>query len=219
MDIPSFLGSIPPWLVYALVGLVVGVESIGIPLPGETILVASTLLSLHPDANINPWIIAACATTGAVIGDSIGYTVGRTYGTRLLTWLTRRFPRHISPAHIKYAEHVFDRWGTWTVFFGRFVAGLRILAGPLAGTLRIEYRRFLLANVTGGIFWAFGTVGFIVLVGDAAHHYLKEFAWVGFLAVLVLALAAGGLLHKRVKEGVARFAAEEPTEAQEPERA
>ncbi len=209
MSLTALLAAVPPVLVYVIVALLIGVESIGVPLPGETGLVGATLLSLHPDSTLNPWIIAGSAMTGAIIGDSIGYTVGRRYGSRLLEWMTRRFPRHFTPAHIRYAEHVFARWGTWTVFFGRFIALLRILAGPLAGTLKIEYRRFLIANATGAVVWAFGTVWFIVSVGEAAHHYLKEFAWVGFGVVLLATALLGTLLNRRIQENVRRFADEE----------
>lgn len=212
MDFTAFLAAVPPVLVYVLIGLVIGVESIGVPLPGETALIAAALLSLHHDSAVNPWLVAASAALGAVIGDSIGYTVGRRYGSRLLLWLTRRFPRHFSVGHIRYAEHVFSKWGTWAVFFGRFVALLRILAGPLAGTLKIDYRRFLIANASGGLAWAFGTVWFIVTIGEAAHLYLKEFAWIGFGVVLLVALVAASVLNRRIQANVKAFEARERAE-------
>jgi membrane protein DedA with SNARE-associated domain len=209
VDLTAFLAAIPPVLVYVFIALLIGIESIGVPLPGETALVGATLLSLHPQSQINPWVIAASAMIGAAIGDSIGYAVGNRYGARLLRRLSEKFPRHFTPAHIRYAEHVFARWGVWAVFFGRFIALLRILAGPLSGALKIEYRRFLMANVSGAFVWAFGTVWFIVAVGEAAHLYLKEFAWVGFGVVILGAVVAGSLLNRRIQENVRRFAAEE----------
>ena len=71
--------------------------------------------------------------------------------------LGRRFPKHFSPAHVALAERIFVRWGVYAVFFGRFIALLRIFAGPLAGALKMPYYKFLAANISGGIVWAAGT--------------------------------------------------------------
>ena len=98
------------------------------------------------------------ASVGAIVGDSIGYAIGRRGGRPLLERFGRRFPKHFGPPHLARAESIFARWGVWAVFFGRFVALLRILAGPLAGALRVPYRKFLRRPTrAGGIVWAFGT--------------------------------------------------------------
>lgn len=153
MHVQEWLETVPAVSIYALVGLVIGLESLGIPLPGEIILVSAALLaSQHGD--INPVILGACAVAGAIIGDSIGYAIGRKGGRPLLAWLGAKFPRHFSEGHIATAEKSFEKWGMWAVFFGRFVALLRIFAGPLAGVLRMPYWKFLTANVLGGILWA-----------------------------------------------------------------
>ncbi|WP_238448747.1 DedA family protein [Micromonospora sp. 4G55] len=96
-------------------------------------------------------------------------------------------PRHLGPAQLARAEQSFARHGVWAVFFGRFVALLRILAGPLAGALHVPYRRFLVANAAGGLVWAFGTTYLLYSVGRAAEHWLKDISWAG----LVLAVLAG----------------------------
>ena len=101
-----------------------------------------------------PLWVGVCASAGAIVGDSIGYAIGRRGGRPLFERLGRRFPKHFGPRHIGRAEHYFDRFGVWAVFVGRFIALLRILAGPLAGALRMPYWRFLVANVLGGIVWA-----------------------------------------------------------------
>ncbi|CAM5252035.1 hypothetical protein SGLAM104S_01666 [Streptomyces glaucescens] len=89
-------------------GVVIGLESLGIPLPGEIILVSSALLaSQHGD--IDPVILGACATAGAIIGDSIGYAIGRKGGRPLLAWLGGKFPRHFSEGHIATAERSFEK--------------------------------------------------------------------------------------------------------------
>lgn len=153
MHVQEWLETVPAVSIYLLVGVVIGLESLGIPLPGEIILVSSALLaSQHGD--IDPVVLGACATAGAIIGDSIGYAIGRRGGRPLLAWLGGRFPKHFGAPQIALAERSFEKWGMWAVFFGRFVALLRIFAGPLVGVLRMPYWKFLIANVLGGIVWA-----------------------------------------------------------------
>ena len=96
MNVEALLQSIPPLAVYLLVGGVVGVESLGIPLPGEIVLVSAALMSSHHDLAVNPIGVGVAAVIGAVVGDSIGYTVGRRFGMPLFDRLGRRFPRHRS---------------------------------------------------------------------------------------------------------------------------
>lgn len=183
--IESWLHTLPPLAVAGVVCLVIGLESMGIPLPGELTLVAASLMSAT--GAISPWWVASAAATGAIIGDSIGYTIGRKGGRPLLERLGRRFPKHLGPPHLARAERTFAKWGVWAVFFGRFIALLRILAGPLAGALKVPYHKFLIANATGGLTWAFGTVFALYYVHEAAEKYLKGFSW----GALVLAVVAG----------------------------
>ncbi len=171
--------------IYLIVGLIIGLESMGIPLPGEVTLVTASLLSVKEVGS--PWGVAIAASIGAIVGDSIGYSFGRRGGRPLLDRLGRKFPKHLGPTEIAKAESMFERYGTWAVFFGRFIALLRILAGPLAGALKVPYPRFLLANASGGIVWAFGTVWVIYLAGEAAEKWLSRFSWIA----LAVAVAAG----------------------------
>ena len=200
MHVQEWLGTIPPISVYLLVGLVIGVESLGIPLPGEIILVSSALLSSQ--GHVNPWIVGACATAGAIVGDSIGYAIGRRGGRPLLEKLGRRFPKHFSPGHVATAEASFERWGMWAVFFGRFVALLRIFAGPLAGVLRMPYWKFLIANVLGGIGWAGGTTAVIYYVGVVAEPWLKRFSWLGLLVAVLFGAGSFLLVRRRAKAAI-----------------
>ena len=146
MNVEALLHSIPPLLVYLVVGGVVGVESLGVPLPGEIVLVSAALMSSHHDLAINPICVGLAAVIGAVVGDSIGYTIGRKFGMPLFDRLGRRFPKHFGPGHVLLAEKLFTRWGARAVFFGRFIALLRIFAGPLAGALKMPYPRFLVGQ-------------------------------------------------------------------------
>jgi len=139
--VDAFLITIPPLVVYLTVGLVVGIESLGVPLPGEIVLVSAALLSSRHELDVSPGWIALAATTGAVVGDSIGYAIGRRYGMGLFAWAGRKMPRHFGPSHVLAAERLFARWGVLAVFFGRFIALLRIFAGPLAGALLLPALR------------------------------------------------------------------------------
>ncbi|MFI9594806.1 DedA family protein [Nonomuraea sp. NPDC052265] len=183
MHIDEWLQAIPAAWLCAMVALVIGVESLGIPLPGEIVLVSAAILAAK--GVVSPVAVGVCASAGAILGDSAGYAIGRKGGRRLFERLGRRFPRHFGPRHVAKAENYFHRYGVWAVFVGRFIALLRILAGPLAGALRMPYWRFALANVLGGIVWAGGTTAVIFYLGLVAEKWLKGFSWVG-LAVAVL---------------------------------
>jgi membrane protein DedA with SNARE-associated domain len=195
LGLEEWLGGLSPMLIYAIVGGIILLESMGLPLPGEITLVSASLLAAGGVTNV--WSVAASAAVGAIIGDSIGYTIGRRGGRTLLARLGRRFPRHLGPEHVARAERVFARWGVWAVFFGRFVALLRILAGPLAGALRVPYRKFLLANATGGILWAYATALAIYYAGQAAERYLKDFSWIALAIAIAFGITTTILLRRR----------------------
>ncbi|MFJ5274386.1 DedA family protein [Streptomyces sp. NPDC088358] len=198
MHVQDWLETVPAVSIYALVALVIGLESLGIPLPGEIVLVSAALLSSQ-HSGINPVILGACASLGAVVGDSIGYAIGRKGGRPLLAWLGGKFPRHFGPGHIATAERSFQKWGMWAVFFGRFIALLRIFAGPLAGVLKMPYWKFLIANVLGGIIWAGGTTAVIYYVGVVAESWLKRFSWVGLAMAVLIGLASMLVVKRRAK--------------------
>lgn len=206
MHVQEWLDSVPPAAVYALVGLVIGVESLGIPLPGEIVLVSATLLATQ-QPGIDPVVLGACAVAGAVIGDSIGYLIGRRGGRPLLAWLGARFPRHFGEAHVATAERSFQKWGMWAVFIGRFIALLRIFAGPLAGVLRMPYWKFLTANFLGGVAWAGGTTAVIYYVGVVAEDWLKRFSWFGLGAAVLVGVASMLVVRRRTRKMAAEAGA------------
>lgn len=145
---------------YLAVFLFVGIESLGIPLPGETALISAGIYAGHTH-KLSVWVIWLVAVAGAVIGDNIGWLIGDKGGYRLV----RRYgPKiHIDEAKMKVGRYAFDRHGGKVVFFGRFVSVLRTYAAFLAGTNKMQWRRFLVANAAGGIIWAaiytFGSYG------------------------------------------------------------
>ncbi|MFC9613003.1 DedA family protein [Streptomyces sp. NPDC056721] len=202
MHVQEWLDTVPAVAIYALVAGVIGLESLGIPLPGEIVLVSAALLSSQ-QGDVNPIILGACASAGAVVGDSIGYAIGRKGGRPLLAWLGNKFPRHFGEAHVATAERSFEKWGMWAVFFGRFVALLRIFAGPLAGVLHMPYWKFLIANFLGGVIWAGGTTAVIYYIGVVAEDWLKRFSYYGLAAAVLIGLASMLIVRRKAKRAAA----------------
>ncbi len=170
---------------YPAVALFVMIESSGIPFPGETMLL---LASFYAGAShqLQIPIVIACAALGAIVGDNIGYLVGRTGGRAIVV----RFGKYvfIKPEHLDRAEVYFANHGNKTVFFGRFIAVLRAWAAFLAGVNHMHWRTFLFYNAAGGILWAttFGTLGYV------AGRYLHDnFAQVEQLAGTIGWIGAG----------------------------
>ncbi|MER5361217.1 DedA family protein [Streptomyces sp. NPDC002785] len=203
MHVQEWLETVPAVSVYVLVGVVIGLESVGIPLPGEIVLVSAALLAAGHDG-INPWILGACASAGAVIGDSIGYAIGHKGGRPLLARLGGKFPKHFGVNQIAMAERSFHKWGMWAVFFGRFVALLRIFAGPLAGVLHMPYWKFLIANLLGGIVWAGGTTAVVYSVGVVAEAWLKRFSYLGLVVAVLIGVTSMLVLKNRAKKAGAQ---------------
>lgn len=136
---------------YAAVFAFVMVESLGVPFPGETMVIAASLYAglTH---NLDVWLIWASAAAGAIIGDNIGFAIGYWGGYRLLLRYGSKI--HLDEPKLKVGRLVFERHGGKVVFFGRFVSILRTYAAFLAGTNRMAYPRFLAFNAAGGIVWA-----------------------------------------------------------------
>ncbi|MCV7343959.1 DedA family protein [Mycolicibacterium rhodesiae] len=208
MTVDAILESIPPLAVYLVVGLIIGLESLGIPLPGEIALVSAALLASRHTLDISPVWVGAAATIGAIIGDSIGYTIGRRFGMGLFERLGTRFPKHFGPGHVALAKQLFSRWGVWAVFFGRFIALLRILAGPLAGALHMHYGRFLAANASGAVCWAGGTTAVVYYLGLAAEKWLARFSWVALVIAIIAGIGLTLLLRERTRTLIAQLESE-----------
>ncbi len=208
MNVDALLETIPPFAVYLVVGVVIGLESLGIPLPGEIALVSAALLASRHTLDVNPVGVGAAATIGAIVGDTIGYSIGRRYGMSLFERLGRRFPKHFGPGHVALAKRIFTRWGVWAVFFGRFVALLRIFAGPLAGALKMRYPHFLAANATGALFWAGGTTAVVYYLGLAAEKWLSRFSWVALVFGAAIGIIATLLMRERTRRAIAELEGE-----------
>jgi len=135
-------------------------ENAGLPLPGETILIFASFLAYKNHQLQLPWIILV-GTAAATLGDNIGYAIGHFGGRPLLDKWKHIF--HISTEDIKAGEDFLHRHGSVAIFFARFIAGMRVIAGPLAGVLRMHWKRFVLANAGGAAIW----VTAISLIGYA----------------------------------------------------
>jgi membrane protein DedA with SNARE-associated domain len=210
--VSHLLESIPPEAVYLIVGLMIMVESLGIPVPGEIALVTAAVLATQHKVAVAPEWIAISGSAGAIVGDSIGFYIGHRVGKPLFGWLGGKFPRHFGPGHVAVAERFFTRHGAWAVFFGRFIALLRIFSGPLAGSLHMPYGRFLLANAGGGIIWASGLTYIIWFLGQAAEKWLSRVSWIGLVAALLVGVAVTLLIRRRTTKLVEQHEAASPSE-------
>jgi len=178
-----FALALPRHLGYPAVAGLVALESMGIPVPGETALIAGAVLAHQGQLDIV--ILIAVVAAAAIVGDNVGYLIGRRGGRALLE-RSGPFERH-RRAVLRKGEPFFERHGPKAVFLGRWVAGLRIAAAWLAGINRMRWTTFLVWNAAGGIAWAVsvGLVGYFV--GAAAEKLIRD---VGFVAVALVVVAA-----------------------------
>jgi membrane protein DedA with SNARE-associated domain len=182
LHLHSLLVQYGPWAIFALVAL----ESAGIPLPGETILVAAAILAgrTHEGSIIE---IIAFAAAGAIVGDNIGFWVGREFGLALLVKHGGRIG--LDEGKLKLGQYMFMRYGGAIVFFGRFIAVLRAFAALLAGVNKLAPWRFFLFNAAGGIVWAsvFGLGGYFL--GQDFHKIAGPAGMAGLVAAVALIVA------------------------------
>jgi membrane protein DedA with SNARE-associated domain len=185
---------------YAAIFTIVMLESAGVPLPGETILVSAAVYAGSRHSLDIRYVIAAAAG-GAILGDNIGFWVGREFGTSLLA----KYGYLIGIDERKRAlgQYLFRRHGGKIVFFGRFVALLRAFAALLAGTNGLPPLRFFAFNAAGGVVWAtaFGLGGY--LLGASIHRIAGTLGWVALAAALVMAV----VLWRYYKKHEERFLA------------
>jgi membrane protein DedA with SNARE-associated domain len=197
-------------LGYALPAII-GLESMGIPSPGETALILAAVLASQGKLQIELVLVIAIAS--AIIGDNIGYLLGRRVGRDVLTapgpFVHRR--RML----ISVGDRFFKRHGAKAVFFGRWVALVRVAAAWLAGINHMRFRVFFFWNALGGITWGitFGLVGYFG--GHAAAHVIEQFGIAAAIALAAVIIAA--FVFVRVREHRARLRADvaEATEAAE----
>jgi membrane protein DedA with SNARE-associated domain len=173
--------NVPGWVVLVLVGLIVFAEDalfVGFVLPGETAAVLGGVAANF--GHVPLWAVVVVAVLAAIVGDSVGYEVGRALGPRILRVRLLRERQ----AGIEKAQDFLARRGGTAVFLGRWVALFRALMPALAGTARMPYRRFLIWNALGGIAWG---VAVVLLGYVAGKSYRKIEGQFGTVAAIVLA--------------------------------
>ena len=172
-------------LSYGLILLfaAVAVESAGIPVPGETALIAAAFLATPKQHQYSLVAVIAVAASGAIVGDNVGYWLGRKGGRALLErWgPAKRYADKALPP----AERFFKKHGAKTVFFGRFVALLRVTSAWLAGISHMPWWRFLLWNAAGGILWAAGVSLLAYQFGKAAADAVSRYGLYAVAAIVV----------------------------------
>jgi membrane protein DedA with SNARE-associated domain len=181
-SIENLVGSAGLFILFVLIAM----ESAGIPLPGETALIAAGVLASRGDFDIVA--VIAVAAAAAIVGDNVGYWVGRVGGRKLLTrsgWLERH-----AASVLPWSERFFRKHGAKTIFIGRFVAVLRVTAAWLAGISKMPWWRFFVWNAAGGICWAVLVALVAYYAGHAAADAIGRYGLYGAGAIVVLAVAA-----------------------------
>jgi len=181
-------------LLFALIAA----ESAGVPLPGETALIAAAILAERGNYSIVE--VIAVAAAAAIVGDNVGYWIGRTGGRKLLErWgPVKRYSERVLPP----GERFFKKHGGKTVFIGRFVAVLRVTAAWLAGITHMSWWRFFLWNAAGGIVWATGVSLLAYYFGKAAADAVATYgvyAAVAIVVLVVIAFVVMRVVKKRVE--------------------
>ena len=182
-------------LLFALIAL----ESAGVPLPGETALIAAAVLAQQGHYSLVAVIVVAALA--AIIGDNAGYWIGRKGGRGLLSRtpvIRVYFEKALPPS-----ERFFRKHGAKTVFFGRFIAFLRITAAWLAGISHMQWWKFLFWNAAGGIVWAVGVSVLAYKFGEAAAEAVNKYGLIGGIVVgvvLVVMFFAYRFWKKRMLE-------------------
>ncbi len=184
-----------------VVGLLVGLESLGLPLPGEAVLVAAAIYA-GTTGDLSITGVLAAALVGAVVGDSMGYLIGRTLGWPFLLRHGGRVG--LSRERLQVGRLLLLRHGGKVVFFGRFVAFLRVLAASLAGASGMAWPRFALFNAAGGAVWVGVFGGAAYLLGTQAHRLLGPLG----VATLLLGVAGAVTAAVLVRRTEARLRAE-----------
>ncbi len=191
----DFFSTYGYWVIFFGVML----ENAGIPIPGETVLLFAGFLAYHGKIGLFPSILVAIA--GATLGDSLGFLIGHFGGRPFVDRFIRRFP--VVQKSFDHSQALFLKYGQWAVFTGRFITGLRMFAGILAGLFRMPYRRFLVFNFSGATVWAVAIIYVGFLFGNSwqlvQQHIVRvnEIALAAVIVAVLIAVASYYLKKKR----------------------
>ena len=175
-------------------------ENAGVPLPGETVLLLASVLAFKSHELRLPWIIVV-GTIACTAGDNIGYLIGSAGGRPLLERWKNFF--HVKDEHIHSAEELLHRYGPIAIFFARFIAGARIVAGPLAGVLRMHWKTFALFNFLGAVTWVTVIASIGYLFGSQLDRLLATVKHVELAFLILLLIGLAVYLWRRKKRNSA----------------
>lgn len=197
---------------YGLVGIIVMLESMGAPLPGESLIIGTALYCAATHKLNIVWVIVV-AIIGAIMGDNLGYLIGRSVGFRVLARWGSRIG--LTEERLTLGRYLFRKHGGKVVFFGRFIAILRTFAALLAGANRMPWHTFLFYNTLGGIGWAGGYALAAYLLGGQVEKISGPLG-IAFGCVGALVLGSGFLFLKRnekrlTEEAMAASQADQPS--------
>ena len=195
--VQHWLSSVPPGLMYLIVASVIGVESMGIPVPGEIALVAASLLAVSGYADI--WWVAVAGSLGAIIGDSIGYWVGHRGGRPFLERLGRRFPRHMGPVQLAKAERTFQRWGCGPSSSAASSRCCAFSPGRSLEHCACRTGSSWSRMSSGGSIWAGGTTAVIYYIGKVAESWLSRFSWIALAVAIVAGIVTTLIIRRRAR--------------------
>ncbi len=183
-----------------LLPAIIGLESLGIPSPGETALVAAAVLASQGKLEIG--LVILIGVCSAIVGDNIGYLLGRRYGRSVFTAPGPFMNQRVRA--IRYGDGFFERHGPKAVFIGRWIALVRFATAWLAGINHMPFKQFFFWNALGGITWGvtYGLVGYYG--GQAAAHVLAEAGIVGFVVLLILPVVIYVVVKRRERRALGR---------------
>ncbi|MDY6937159.1 MAG: DedA family protein [Cyanobacteriota bacterium] len=188
---------------YWVVFLGISLENAGIPLPGETITLVGGYLA--GSGELNYWLVLACTTSGAILGDNFGYWIGRWGGWPLVLRLGRLF--RFSEAQLLPLKTEFTKNAARAVLFGRFMTLFRIFAGPLAGIVEMSYGKFLLCNAAGALLWTSTIVSIAFFAGqtislDRLVAQVAQFGVFALVGAVAIVAALWWWEHRKVAHTV-----------------
>jgi membrane protein DedA with SNARE-associated domain len=198
-QLPGVFNSLEPTLRhygYLAVGGILFLEDFGVPLPGETMLIAASLYA--GTGSLNIWLVGLVAVVGAVIGDNVGFAIGHYGGRKLID----RFGKYVlmTPERLDKVEAFFRKHGSRVVVIARFVEGLRQANGLIAGTVGMRWPKFLAANIVGAVGWVAVWASLGYFAGNHVETISKYFTYVAIgLAVLVVLIITRHVIAHRSK--------------------
>jgi membrane-associated protein len=179
---------------YWAVAVALLIENAGVPVPGETVLLLASFLAYSEHDLRLPWIIAV-ATLAATLGDNLGFALGHYGGRPLLARYQAAF--RIQDETMARAESLFERYGAVTIFFSRFIFGIRIIAGPMAGVLRMSWKKFAVFNFLGAGLWVTVISGAGYLFGQHWGRLVRVVQRFDIAVAIVALLVVGFVVWRK----------------------